>query len=141
MAVRDFTLMWNLFERFACNRNFSEHAIRDKITTYNINSVLFTEHLEYFTERYVLNNRANYHFDSLFNGQTNASRELVHQVLSGTNLNSDDIVVACIIISYRFRNNLFHGNKEIRLIHHQRNNLNVAISVMALFLDNIDIVL
>ncbi|NPD85143.1 hypothetical protein HNS38_10255 [Lentimicrobium sp. L6] len=135
--VRDFTLMWNLFEKIACERQFNEQSIRRHIRESNIDSVRFAEYFNYFVGRYVNHENANNYFSHLFNHRDSAQRTFVQNVLHGIDQTNENIIIVCILISYRYRNNLFHGNKELREIHHQRTNLNAAMNVLAIFLENI----
>jgi len=132
LHIRDFSLMWNIFERITCNQNFNIQRINQLIVDNNIPFSEFEEELYYFKQRYVSNGNLNYRFHHL--NLRNGDRPLVvQQVLLGVNTNNIEKILTCIIIVYRFRNNLFHGIKDIQRIDEQRNNFIVANNIMAKF--------
>jgi hypothetical protein len=60
----------------------------------------------------------------------NDRRDFVKQVLLANNNTVQDMALAMSIIVYRFRNNLFHGIKEIQVINEQRTNFEQANSFL-----------
>ena len=137
--VRDFTVMWNLFENRMCDRNFNEMKIRRLIDEYSISSENFHDYLNYFSYRYVYRSDSENLFNQLYNNQTSSSKDFVYNVLIGKYETDEDKIIACVLIVHRYRNNLFHGNKQLIGINHQRQNLNVATLVMATFMERIPI--
>lgn len=53
-------------------------------------------------------------------------KEFVESVLKRTEHNPVNIIEAILIIIYRLRNNIFHGEKELHTIHLQHDNFNCA---------------
>lgn len=112
-AIQLFTLFWALFESRVLNNNFSHSQIKKKVFGLNFKEIgtdWFSSPLEYFRERYIDQGKPNGSFYGLrFRGKDNA--ETVQQILTGENDNPNEQLLACLIIVYRYRNNLFHGYK------------------------------
>jgi hypothetical protein len=72
----------------------------------------FNEHITYFKDRYIDENRTNERFNHLrINNQQYSN--LVTNVLLEQDTRESSIIMALFVIVYRYRNNLFHGNKNI----------------------------
>jgi hypothetical protein len=137
--VRDFSLIWNLFENRVCNRHFNETDIRKLISDYSISKEDFTQCLDYFVDRYVFQQNSLELFNKLFDFRNTPRRKFVKKVLNGQLTSDEDIILGCILIVHRYRNNLFHGNKEILMITHQRNNLITGAKVLTTFMEKIQL--
>lgn len=85
-------------------------------------------------QRFVTNGNLNPRFPYLHFRQ-NDRRSLVEDVLLGINTNNNDIILALIIIVYRYRNNLFHGLKNMQEIDQQKENFDNANNVLKIFLN------
>jgi hypothetical protein len=70
----------------------------------------FEPELAYFRNRYFRDGAFTYHFDNL-NIRGGDQPDLVQKVLSIGAAKRFEIAAATLIIVYRFRNNLFHGEK------------------------------
>lgn len=135
LNVKNFSLIWNVFESTICGNNFSINLIEQELADRNIDVNLFMEILEYFQNRYITNNETNDRFDHL-HFRPNDREALVTEVLLGNNVNSNDIILSIIIIVYRFRNNLFHGLKNIQQIDGQNENFQNANIFLSRLIDN-----
>lgn len=127
-VVTDFSLLWNLFESVLGERGINKHqlsviALTTNRKSYGVN--FYEPFLTYFRRRYVVNNNTNDLFEGLLFRQ-NDNSELVRNVLIGSEQRADKIIEAILIIIYRFRNNLFHGEKELHNIHTQYENFKQA---------------
>lgn len=116
--IKNFALFWNMFERFACANFADVQKIEAFVVKLNditpINNDLLTLHLEYFIERYTQNGTINIE-GLLFRthpGDVRAKGKVV-AVLSRQVATPREILEALLLILLRFRNNLFHGNKQI----------------------------
>jgi len=136
--VRNFSLLWNLFEGMVCNRNASITAIelavlelqrRDKL---NVDD--HEKFLKYFVDRYISNGETNHRFDRL-NLRRNDRRELVEAVLKGNETSPEKILLAILIIVFRYRNNLFHGEKSIYELPDQIDNFRNANQLLMFFME------
>lgn len=135
-SIRDFSLMWNLFENVACGRRFDYIRIKILIADSHLRADDFKNFIQYFRDRYVQDDGS---MDSRFFHLRISSNNspLVEAVLTGANSDNDDIILAGVVIIYRLRNNLFHGEKAIRELHTQTDNFNTANQFIATFLDRI----
>lgn len=124
-SIKDFSLLWNAFEGTFANRRFAINRIEQRINQKNFDQENYNEFLNYFIKRYVENGQTNERFPHL-NFRPNDRENLVRDVLLGNNQNLNSIVLAITIIVYRYRNNLFHGEKDIRRIRFQRDNFHHA---------------
>lgn len=127
-TVTDFSLLWNLFESVLGERRMQINRLTTIATIINRKSNgsnFYDPYLAYFQRRYVNNNNTNNLFEGLLFRQ-NDNRELVRNVLIGQEQNAEKIIEAILIIIYRFRNNLFHGEKELHNIHTQYENFQQA---------------
>lgn len=125
-SIADFCVMWALFE--GTELHGIEVAV-DELT--NVANRIATsiqniqEQLDYWKNRYVEDGHTNNRFMHL-NLNHAPHRDLVTQVLTEAEDNQENIVLALLLITYRLRNNLFHGVKDITRIRHQTENLNNA---------------
>lgn len=128
-SIKDFSLIWNVFENIVCNNNCSITRLAEKLNPINFELAEFEENLNYFKNRYVENGVTNERFEHL-NLRDNDRRELVENVLVGTNIEISNIVLALTIVVYRYRNNLFHGLKQMQFIDQQKENFENANSIL-----------
>jgi len=133
--IKDFSLIWNVFEDNLCENNFSIQRLQQDLENRKIDVSLFTDHLTYFKNRYTENGAFTNRFQFLY-FRPNDRQKLVEDVLLGTDTNPNNIILAIAIIVYRFRNNLFHGLKEIQHIDQQNNNFETANSFLTTLIDN-----
>lgn len=108
-------LLWGLFEGRCLEERGSIGQIErfvDRISNdLERNNQFLDVALNYFQGRYVeMGKRFTYRFNQL-NFRAGDRREQVEAVLLGDRLARPDILMALLIIVYRFRNNLFHGPK------------------------------
>lgn len=125
LSIKDFSLIWNVFENVVCNNNCSVGRLTERLLPVQFEFDEFTGSFEYFKDRYVTDGAVNDRFEHL-NFRNSDRRELVEEVLLGNNNEISSKVLALSIIVYRFRNNLFHGLKEIQFIDQQQANFENA---------------
>lgn len=136
-SIKNFALIWNIFEGNLCNSKFSIQTIENKINNSTFSISDFQDQIAYFKMRYADNNTINNRFYSL-NFRKNDRIDFVKKVLLNSNKNTKDILLAITIIIYRLRNNLFHGLKNMYSIEGQRDNfMNSNLFLMKL-IDNIE---
>lgn len=143
-----FSLMWNLFELKACDKEANPSNIKQKVNDLHKNQSLqledFASFLTYFSDRYSSNGSFD---ETKFSGlkiyrSENSRRpgeleQKVRLVLEGKINTIDDIVFALLIIVLRLRNNLFHGEKWVYKLDDQVDNFRNANRLLAKFLDAI----
>lgn len=132
--VKDFALIWNVFESVVCSTHFSIGTVEQEIQNKIYNIADFQSFLEYFKNRYVVNGGFNNRFQHL-NFRNGDRQTLVEGILLGNNTKEKDVILALLIIVYRFRNNLFHGVKDIQVIEEQSENFENANAILKLVLD------
>lgn len=114
-AINEFCLLWSFFEEWVLENNASVSAIKAKAAEAATISILelqpFNGALEYFKARYFADGKSTHYFDGLrFQGK-NSGRIDVENVLCGTEAENAEALAALLIIVYRLRNNLLHGEK------------------------------
>lgn len=124
-SVKDFSLYWNVFEDIVCGNNFSIGTVEQSYQNRNFNREDFQPTIDYFRNRYVSNSGLNEKFPYLY-FRNNDRQNFVENVLLEVSDTTNDVILASTIIVYRFRNNLFHGLKDIALINLQRENFETA---------------
>jgi hypothetical protein len=128
-CIRNFSLMWNLFEGHVCEQRASLDKFEKIVNKLMIKGYLhcedYKDHVNYFKSRYITNMGTNSIFDELYINNKN-SKELVINVLLDKDTNIKSVVMALLIIIYRLRNNLFHGIKSLYTINNQVDNFKRA---------------
>jgi hypothetical protein len=137
-SVRNFSLLWNLFEGLVCNKNASvialENAVSDMQKRRKLKIDDYDKFLKYFANRYIENGETNRRFRML-NLPRGDKRELVKAVLIGNETAPEKVLLAILIIVYRYRNNLFHGEKAIRDLPNQIDNFRNANQLLMVFME------
>lgn len=132
-AITDFSLLWSLFEAQILASHGNAGRIRNVVKKWHGAEILDAEtydaELDYFRSRYFANGDVTYHFQHLLLRE-NDQPELVRTVMDGSNIDPSDRVAAILIIIYRYRNNLFHGNKWQYHLSDQLDNFTHANSVL-----------
>lgn len=123
--IQKFTLLWSLFEsrKLGDDRVISE--IEKKVNTLSIESIQCESILIYFKQRYYPDGYESSYFDGLKIKNVNHKLR-VSSALKGEVSAPHELLIVCLIIVYRFRNNLFHGEKWIYGIKGQQRNFENA---------------
>ncbi|TVQ69148.1 MAG: hypothetical protein EA373_09245 [Oceanospirillales bacterium] len=138
-ALQRFTLLWTLFEAQMLESNASVRKISEKVESIEpeiISGGWFTEHLDYFSNRYIDGGNTNYRFENL-HLLNNDNPDLVRAVLTGENVDPASQLIGCLIIVYRFRNNFFHGIKWAYGLKDQLENFTHSASLLRKFLEKV----
>ena len=111
--IRDFTLLWNLFESLCCekfaNMNKINSLIDDKIDLFEEEK--YENIFYYFYDRYK-NDSNKFRKLNLRNGE----KELVKKVLNDEYNDKNNKLKFIMAIIYRYRNNLFHGEIKKKIL-------------------------
>lgn len=133
-AIYDFALLWSLFEACVLECEASVPTIESKIglagDIQGIDLTPFEEALVYFRDRYFEVSNPGPRFESLWPGTKKAGRERVAAVFGDVNSGPSDKLIALLIIVYRLRNNLFHGEKWANSFVDQHGNFTHAGTVL-----------
>jgi hypothetical protein len=130
-----FPIIWNLFEKNCCEGNAQINTHAPKLAN------LYTEKImevlpsiwKHFQERYVQDGNTTEIFDEFEFRPTDQKEKVKVALLTNRILPSSDKVEALLRIGFRLRNNLFHGEKDIRKLYEQNENFKqINILLMAL---------
>jgi hypothetical protein len=132
-SVKDFSLLWNVFENIVCDNNCSVNRLSERLNPIVFDLAEFENNLNYFKNRYISDGETNERFNHL-NFRKSDRRELVADVLLGNNNDNSENILALAIIVYRLRNNLFHGLKQMEFIDQQKENFDNANMVLTAIL-------
>lgn len=122
-SVASFTLLWSYFEDHFFEKNFKLEKIQDFTDQCYMQTELvesLDEQWIFFRDRYFTNGSCNFYKlftldDSLPKG---SSLKAYKKVLVALETNND-VMYAVLVIVYRIRNNLFHGNKPLETLNEQ----------------------
>lgn len=124
--VKDFLLLWNLYESRLFQEKFTidkaERLIENRINRNRLNHSSFSSILTYFQGRYTKSGIIIYPIFENLNFRPNDREQFVQSTLLNNNPSLKDKILTSAIIIYRFRNNLFHGVKDITQINYQKSN-------------------
>ena len=128
-AIFHFLLLWSLFEARVLKRDGSiceiEKATKRWAGDGLLNKEIFEPQVDYFRNRYFVNDNCTCHFRNLKLPLGYLSN-LVKDGLSNLDASPYDVAIAILIIVYRIRNNLFHGEKWTYELRGQLDNFNHA---------------
>lgn len=112
--IFNFTFIWSLFEAQVMGNFARADLICTKVDEWRDSGTLYADQyapeLAYFQQRYFANGAFTYHFEHLHLRPADQPA-IVQSVLNGSNVNPRDRLVTVLMIVWRFRNNLFHGQK------------------------------
>jgi len=125
ICIKDFSLLWNVFEKEVCDTRCTINKLKDSLRLIQFEMNDFEVYLEYFQNRYITDNVTNVRFENLHITSIR-TKKFVADVLLGKKIETSEIVFALALIVYRYRNNLFHGVKDILVINEQEQNFLIA---------------
>ena len=139
--VRDFTLLWNLFEDIFCDKFCKTDKIisllsknRIEVLEQNTINSKINSIFDYFMDRYKDNEK----LEKLNFNKKNHERDIKNKIQNKEviNLDFEEKIQIILFIIYRYRNNLFHGEKDMRYISYQNENFENANDFLMLFIEN-----
>jgi hypothetical protein len=137
--ILSFSLIWNLFETVTCGRSATPISIRSSVDRLDqaglLNRDKYIGYLDYFKERYLQFGSIERVFDALFMTHPQ-SRTVVRRALFDEARDLNNLVYALLLIAHRIRNNLFHGNKEVRTLHTQTELFEVVNHLLADYIED-----
>lgn len=139
--VFTFALIWNLVEKKACGRYANERAIRNSVDKADNEDRLqlanYLQYMDYFRRRYLEDHTIEYLYQRL-NFRNNNQRDAVRRAFEHELNDINNIVYALLLIAYRIRNNLFHGEKELHLLYQQEELFRVINNLLTDYLNDIN---
>lgn len=137
-AIFDFAFLWSLFEAQIMANFARADRIRERVDAWSTNGTLqadlYDAELAYFRNRYFANGALTYHFSHL-NLRPSDHPDLVQAVIEGANNAPRDRMLALLMIVWRLRNNLFHGEKWAYGLRDQLDNFRHANGVLMRMLE------
>lgn len=124
--IKNFALLWNLFEAKCCRKNANPGSINAfidrKIETIDFEklSVAFA----YFKDRYQNSGR----FNAL--NLSGENKSIAQKVVDSIYTDKNNHVKFIMAVIHRYRNNLFHGEKSLLVIEEQEYNFKIANEVL-----------
>lgn len=109
-VLKDFSLLWSIFEADFCNNNSNISNIQNEIEKYSFKKSKFKKFYNYLKNRY----SDNYTLFEWLEFRRNDRIEFVKENLFNKDfedINEKDLILTLYIIVYRFRNNYFHWLK------------------------------
>lgn len=132
-AIFDFSFLWSLFESKIMDNYAQAGLIGAKVDDWvaegTLEDGLYDEELTYFQNRYFANGELTHHFQFL-NLRTSDHPHLVVSVIERKNDDPRDKILCLLMIVWRLRNNLFHGEKWAYYLRDQLDNFTHANSVL-----------
>jgi len=114
-AIRDFAVLWSFLESRAFgnygNQPSIERAVKYWFDRRSVDGTTFRDEIAWFRSRYYLNGQETEHLRTLYL-ERNEFEQFVKATLKNDAAPAYDAVLAAFFVVYRYRNNLFHGEKE-----------------------------
>ena len=133
--IKVFAVLWPLFEERCCGRNANKNSLKAFSARVKAGDREVNDAFHYFFDRYKVGPDANNLFHVLCSGRMqddeNQGAEIkrcLQKVLVRT-ASPEDRLLAVLLVVYRLRNNLLHGNKYEQLAR-QTANFEHALSVL-----------
>jgi hypothetical protein len=127
--MMEFMMVWSYFEARFLGTNGTPETIVDLAVSLEQRGLIQIDHLgdslDYLRNRYVVAGELTGRFERL-NLRRKDNVETVKSVLLGTEHSPKALLVCCLTIVLRYRNNLFHGLKWAYDLRDQRENFIVA---------------
>lgn len=131
--VMEFSLMWSYFESRFLGTNANPRTVKEFADKLEGNGLIrvddLLDPLDYLRRRYVREGRLVGKFDSL-NLRGNDNVSVVEGVLLGRENSPGAILICCLTVVLRYRNNLFHGVKWAYGIQGQKGNFMIANQIL-----------
>lgn len=138
-AIFDFAFLWSLFEAQIMGNFARADRIRQRIDAWAEQGTLEAERydaeLAYFRNRYFSGGTMTHHFPFL-NLRGSDHPDIVRAVIAGENGDPRDEMLCLMMIVWRLRNNLFHGEKWTYKLRDQLENFTHANSVLMRVLEH-----
>lgn len=127
--MMEFMMLWSYFEARFLDTRATPETIRIFASDLEQAGRIQIDHLQhsldYFRNRYVEAGELTHRYDGL-NLRRGDNVDIVKAVLLGVQNSPRAVLVCCLTIVLRFRNNLFHGVKWAYGLRDQRDNFEVA---------------
>jgi len=112
-AIVDFALLWSFFEGRYLGNQAGMAQLREYVSRLpdeTLNRLELGDLAAYFRDRYVEGENFSYRYDHLHLDRSGNPEEVTRMLRNQAN-SERDTLIGCLGIIYRYRNNLFHGEK------------------------------
>ena len=137
-SIKDFSLVWNIFEDRACDNDPSLPILEKFIDSISVSLVAEREitvnTFEYFKRKYLDEDKINLRFTFL-NLRKSDNPPFVENTLLTKDPSLRDKSLASLIIISRYRNNLYHALTDMTQIHEQKESFRIANRFLANILE------
>ena len=131
-SLGDFAMMWAIFE---ASESDEQNNMLGQITLFSnrlaeqISTDLVDDEFVYWQDRYIKDGIPTSKFHRL---RLSDDRQinLLQTTLSSDEATLRDKLETCLLIVYRYRNNMFHGMKDVRKLNNQEQNFRIAIALL-----------
>jgi hypothetical protein len=131
-AVLDFALVWSFYEA-RCLGNIANmerirryvHGLPHEV----LNSPEILELVKYFQDRYAEGDKFSYRYDHLHLERSGNPEEVIRMFRGQTESHSESLI-GCLGVVFRYRNNLFHGEKWAYGLQEQQENFERSTSLL-----------
>lgn len=113
-VIADFFFLWPLFEGRCLDKNANFVSIKKFVDSHDQEELLGVANdvFDYFANRYVRNGEKTEHYDPLILEKSERrAKEAIDRALFGNENDRKAKLLASLLIIFRYRNNLFHGEK------------------------------
>lgn len=132
-AIKNFAFLWSYFEATCLKKSASASAIAQLCAEMAANGTLALRDYEpaigYFCKRYFKDPDTTPEYDGL-RLPNDGQRNMVLKAISDKNATDVEVLAGILVIIYRLRNNLMHGEKWAYGIRGQLSNFNHANNVL-----------
>lgn len=131
-SVVDFALIWSFYEAHYLNNRANMESIGlyvESLSQEVINSSQIQELVEYFRSRYTQDDQFSHRHNHLHMDRSGNPEEVTRMLFSQSESPHEELV-GCLGIIFRYRNNLFHGNKWEYGLQEQQENFERSTSLL-----------
>lgn len=115
--IRDFLLLWNLYERLFMDCQSTVKKVWNNNNHFKPDLASVTGFFTFIIKRYSdseMFNKLNFaHDDKSVRESCKPYSERVFDILRKDNPSEEEMTTVCLMVAWRYRNNLFHGKKKM----------------------------
>ncbi|MGB5218479.1 MAG: PAS domain-containing protein [Smithella sp.] len=113
-AIQNFLILWSFFEGTKLNHDGNVNAIKKYVESIKCDGSLYqfniASYIRYLRMKYYADCKLTEFYSGLKMEQSKSGMEYVENMLKGNSVNQEDELIGCLVIIYRLRENLFHGD-------------------------------
>ena len=141
-VIYDFLFLWSLFEGSVLNCHCNVEEIRKLVSTREQQNGLgafnFSPYVDYLRNRYYANGSLTHHYQHLYVERSGNPAEVL-EMLCNQGCTKSVQLIGCLVVVFRLRNNLFHGEKWSYQLQGQLDNFRQANEFLRNLMDRINL--